>query len=164
LGILALGLMGQLVRVADASLVVASNSPPVINQSESSLPIGSLPEKNGTYLYGQSPKLNQLGQGYILFRKDQDHVLGALYMPQSEFSCFQGTISKSGNLAMTVTSPPSENGVTEVATASTIPQINDRESDTYDYSIGLKNYYQFKSLSAADGEILQKCHKLYLKK
>ena len=61
------------------------------------LPKASFPVKDGIYLYGQSPKPNQLGQGYIIFQKQQNKVTGALYMPQSEFNCFQGTINPSGD-------------------------------------------------------------------
>ena len=70
----------------------------------------SIPTKDGIYLYGQSPQPNQLGQGYVLFQRQQGKVTGALYMPQSEFSCFEGTLDKSGELAMTVTGSPDESG------------------------------------------------------
>ena len=115
------------------------------------------PEQDGTYLYGQSSTPNELGQGYILFQKQQSKIIGALYVPQSEFSCFQGTLAKSGELAMTVKSSPGEVGVMEVSTASTIPKVNENEFTTYPYSVTLQDYHQLSSVSSNDREILQIC-------
>jgi hypothetical protein len=115
------------------------------------------PEQDGIYLYGQSTTPNQLGEGYILFQKQQSKIIGALYVPQSEFSCFQGTLAESGELAMTVKSSPGEVGAIEVSTSSTIPKISDDQSTTYAHSIRLQDYHQLDSLSANDREILQMC-------
>ncbi|MBO1056043.1 MAG: hypothetical protein HEQ27_05760 [Dolichospermum sp. JUN01] len=115
------------------------------------------PEQDGTYLYGQSSTPNELGQGYILFQKQQSKIIGALYVPHSEFSCFQGTLAKSGELAMTVRSSPGEVGAMEVATSSTIPKVNENEFTTYPYSVTLQDYHQLSSVSSNDREILQIC-------
>ncbi|MFM6039821.1 MAG: hypothetical protein ACKO3K_14245 [Cuspidothrix sp.] len=115
------------------------------------------PDQDGIYLYGQSAQPNQLGEGYILFQKQQNRIIGALYVPQSEFSCFQGTLAKSGELAMTVKSSPGEVGAIEVSTRSRIPQISDDTSETYAHSISLQDYYQLTSVSANDRNILQMC-------
>lgn len=114
------------------------------------------PEEDGIYLYGQSVTPNQLGQGYILFQKQQGKIIGTLYVPQSEFSCFQGTLAKSGELAMTVRSSPGEVGAMEVSTRSTIPKISD-ESTTYAHSLTLQDYHQLSYLSANDKEMLETC-------
>ncbi|AFZ56058.1 hypothetical protein H6G54_18455 [Anabaena cylindrica FACHB-243] len=117
----------------------------------------NFPERDGIYLYGQSSTPNQLGQGYIVFQKQQGKVIGALYMPSSEYSCFQGTIAKSGELAMTVTSSPGELGVMQVSTTSRIPRFSDEDAITYAYSVALQDYHQLDAVSANDREILQGC-------
>jgi hypothetical protein len=124
------------------------------------LPLSNLPRKDGTYLYGQSPKPNQVGQGYIVFQKRQGQVKGAMYMPSSEFSCFQGTIDRSGELAMTVNASPYEIGFNHVATNSTTPSISDDEFTSYPYSVTLQDYHQLKSISANDQRILQICNQV----
>ncbi|BAZ31902.1 hypothetical protein NIES4074_43750 [Cylindrospermum sp. NIES-4074] len=121
-------------------------------------PTSNFPKQDGIYLYGQSLEANQLGQGYIIFQKQQDRVIGALYVPSSEFSCFQGTLGQSGKLAMTVTGSPGEGGPTEVATASRIPRITDDEPISYAYSVTLQDYHQLNSVSANDRRILQICN------
>ncbi|MEH2146852.1 hypothetical protein [Nostoc sp.] len=124
------------------------------------LPKADFPVKDGIYLYGQSPKANQLGQGYIIFQKQQAKVTGALYMPQSEFNCFQGTINPSGELAMTVNSSSNEansNQSNQVATSSRLPKINDDESNSYAYSLALQDFYRLNSITASDRRTLQMC-------
>jgi hypothetical protein len=127
-------------------------------KSTATTPTANFPKEDGVYLYGQSPQANQLGQGYIVFEKRQGQVKGALYMPSSEFSCFQGTLDKSGDLAMTVKSSPDAGGLTEVATSNILPKINDDEPITYAYTVALQDYHQLGSISANDRRILQICN------
>ncbi len=117
----------------------------------------SVPKKDGIYLFGQSPKPNQIGQGYVLFQKQQGLLVGALYMPNSEFSCFKGTLDNSGELAMTVTGTPDAGASPEVATTSTIPQLSDDEPMSYAYNLALQDYHPINTISANDRHILQMC-------
>jgi hypothetical protein len=109
------------------------------------------PEQDGIYLYGKS------AEGYIIFQKRQNQIIGALYVPQSEFTCFQGSLAKSGKLAMMVRTLPGEVGTIEVATTSTIPKINENEFTTYPYSVTLEDYHRLSYVSSNDREILQIC-------
>jgi hypothetical protein len=124
------------------------------------LPKVNFPVKDGVYLYGQSPKSNQLGQGYIIFHKQQDKITGALYMPQSEFNCFQGTLDKSGELAMTVNSSSNEASTprsNQVAANTTIPRVSEDDFSSYPYSVALQDFYQLNSITASDRRTLQMC-------
>ncbi|MEH1959934.1 MAG: hypothetical protein V7L05_08640 [Nostoc sp.] len=123
------------------------------------LPKANFPEKDGVYLYGQSPKPNQLGQGYIIFQKQQAKVTGALYMPQSEFNCFQGTLNPSGELAMTVNGSPNEasSNQSQVATSSRLPKVGEDESSSYAYSVALQDFHRLDSITASDRRTLQMC-------
>lgn len=115
------------------------------------------PKQDGVYLYGQSPKSGELGQGYIIFEKRQSKVIGALYMPSSEFSCFNGTLESSGQLAMTVTGYPGDKSPTQVATNNTLPQVMDDESSNYAHSVTLQDYYPVNGIAASDRQVLQMC-------
>jgi hypothetical protein len=124
------------------------------------LPKANFPVKDGIYLYGQSPKANELGQGYIIFQKQQGKVTGALYMPQSEFNCFQGTINPSGELAMTVNSSSNEansNQSNQVATSNKLPNVSENEYNSYDYSVALQDFHRLNSITASDRRTLQMC-------
>ena len=124
------------------------------------LPKVNFPVKDGVYLYGQSPKPNQLGQGYIIFQKQQDKVTGALYMPHSEFNCFQGTLNSSGELAMTVNGSSNEASSAQsnqVAATNRLPQVSEDELSSYPYSVALQDFYQLNSITASDRRTLQMC-------
>jgi hypothetical protein len=115
------------------------------------------PQQDGVYLYGQSPKSGELGQGYIIFEKRQSKVIGALYMPSSEFSCFNGTLQSSGQLAMTVTGYPGDKSPTQVATNNTLPRVMDDESSNYAHSVTLQDYYPVNGIASSDRQVLQMC-------
>ncbi|KAF3884840.1 MULTISPECIES: hypothetical protein [Nostocales] len=134
----------------------STNSQRLVKNSTSALSRAKIPQKDGIYLYGESPKPSQLGQGYIVFEKQQGKVLGALYMPHSEFSCFNGTLDSRGELAMTVTGYPGDKNPAQIATSSSVPRLIDDEVTTYDHSIALQTYHPLNA-SADDRRILQMC-------
>jgi hypothetical protein len=116
------------------------------------------PRDNGVYLYGQSPEAGQNGQGYVVFEKQQNKVTGAMYMPNSEYSCFQGTVDDSGELAMTVDGSQMEGTSLEVASGSSEPSLDDPNQPTnYAYNLALRDYHRLGSVSQSDRQILQAC-------
>ncbi|NJP12544.1 MAG: hypothetical protein HC866_26305 [Leptolyngbyaceae cyanobacterium RU_5_1] len=90
---------GMQSAIGAESGVKSQNQPPS-PQSIASPPTVGLPD--GVYLYGQSPKPNELGKGYFVFESKQGKVIGALYVPHSSFDCATGTFSEK-QLALTVT-------------------------------------------------------------
>ena len=133
-------------------------------------PRGKLPTVDGTYLYGQSPEPEQMGQEYMVFEMRQGKVIGAFYLPYSEFSCFYGTL-QSGKLAVMVANSPAaapypdsvaDRESQQVATASNRGHIgNSYESIDYSYSVALQDYHQLRSVSANDQQILATCKNNY---
>lgn len=141
-----------------ASVSVDKNvNPQKITKNSGSTRTSNLPTEDGVYLYGQSAQPNQIGQGYVVFEKRQGRLVGALYMPRSEFSCFQGTLNQSGVLAMTVTSTPDAGLSPDVATASRIPRLSSDEPMTYAHSLALQDYHQINSITSGDRQVLQMC-------
>jgi hypothetical protein len=49
------------------------------------------PKADGSYLYGESPQPNQISKKYVVFQRQKGKVVGAVYSPHSEFSCFTGS-------------------------------------------------------------------------
>ena len=132
-------------------------------------PRGKLPEVNGIYLYGQSPEPEQIGQEYMVFEVRQGKVIGAFYLPYSEFSCFHGNL-QSGKLALMVANGPAAAPYPEsvagqnsqqVATASNTHIGNNYKPLAYSYSVALQNYHQLPSVSANDQRILKTCKNNY---
>lgn len=128
-----------------------------------------MPEVNGIYLYGQSPEPEQVGQEYMVFEVRQGKVIGAFYLPYSEFSCFHGNL-QSGKLALMVANGPAAapypdsvagQNSQQVATASDTHVGNNYKPIAYSYSVALQNYHQLPSVSANDQRILKTCKNNY---
>lgn len=135
------------------------------SKDSANTPKGRLPEKDGIYLYGQSPKPEQIGQEYMVFEMNRGKVVGAFYLPQSEFSCFQGNL-KSGKLALMVASgsgtepypdPVAGNSQQVAAVSDRFESGSSFETSTYSYSVALQNYYQLPIVSNNDQRILSSC-------
>jgi hypothetical protein len=120
-----------------------------------------IPTKDGVYLYGQAKQANQIGKGYVVVEVKEGQANGALYMPSSEYSCFNGQLKKSGELAMTVKSSPGEVAPPEVAANGAVDISNSiDEPVTYAYSLGLESYHRLDNVSGLDRQILQQCRAL----
>lgn len=131
------GLLGVLVgavslSVAPVSAVPSPSSTEAVKtavRSSAVAQVQSLP--NGTYLYGESPKPEQIGRTYLVFEVQDNQVVGAFYMPRSSFDCAYGTF-QADRLAFTV--------------------VNSYEQGTHPYSISL----QRSSSVASNASIVQK--------
>lgn len=55
---------------------------------------GTVPQTDGTYLYGQTSQANQMSKGYVVFQRQKGKVVGAIYSPHSEFNCFTGSSTR----------------------------------------------------------------------
>lgn len=166
---------GEAKPVLTKELQTSAPSPVVIlaeafGKETVNAPRGKLPEVDGIYLYGQSPEPEKIGQEYMVFEVRQGKVMGAIYMPHSEFSCFYGTL-QSGELAMIVASSPDTEAYPDpvagqnsqqVATASDRPPVGDGYNPiAYPHSVALQDYHQLASVSANDKRILQSCKANY---
>jgi hypothetical protein len=56
---------------------------------------------NGTYLYGESTEPGRIGSEYIVFDNQDGQAVGAVFMTDSEYSCFSGKVQH-GQLNMQV--------------------------------------------------------------
>ncbi|HBB33664.1 MAG TPA: hypothetical protein DDZ80_04270 [Cyanobacteria bacterium UBA8803] len=133
-------------------------------------PASSVSIPDGTYLYGQSSQPEQIGQEYIVFEARQGKLIGALYLPQSEFSCFYGTVD-SKQMNLTVVNPYDQTAFSHaiarqqpISIAAVTDQLNLEniyESLTYPYTLGLEGYQPLNQLSDNDQRILNTCRDNY---
>lgn len=148
---------------------VAIRGQSMVKQADNAIK-GKLPDKDGIYLYGQSPQPQQVGQEYIVLEVNRGKVIGAFYLPHSEFNCFNGTIT-AGELALLLaegpeTEPyPDPSGVTnnqQVAAINASPMGDDIDSTiSTPYSVALQNYHQLNTVTPSDKEILAACKNNY---
>lgn len=115
------------------------------------------PKDDGVFLYGSSSQPGQFGKGYIIFEKRGGKVIGGMYMPASEFNCFQGTLDRSGEIAMSVKGYAGDANLNQVASRDRLSRANDSEPSNYAYSVALQNYSQVAMVSNDDRRILKAC-------
>ncbi|BAY82295.1 hypothetical protein NIES267_17740 [Calothrix parasitica NIES-267] len=121
------------------------------------IPADNFPNGDGVFLYGNSQKAGEFGKGYIVFEKQADKVIGGMYMPASEFNCFQGSLDRSGEIAMTVKGYAGDVSPPQVAARSRLVIPGDSEFTKYAYSVTLKDFYQLENVGKNDQRILKIC-------
>lgn len=131
---------------------------------------GKLPEVDGIYLYSQSPEPELIGQEYMVFERRQGKIIGAFYLPYSEFTCFSGTLS-SGKLALMVAHGPDSDPYPDSVATQNSQQVagasdratieNGYNAIASPYSVALQEYYQLASVSANDQRLLRTCKNNY---
>ncbi len=180
LGLVVSGMCATITYAADTSLSSYSSVSQVISQAMSQasatsadVAIASLSSTqsdvllasgfptDGVYLYGQSPKRDQLGRAYLVFEVSQNRVVGAFYMPNSSFDCFSGAIGN-GQLALTITDSydRSQHPFT-LALAPTTTQVAGNNPGVA--GLNLAGYHRLGTLSDNDQRILQTCKADYQK-
>jgi len=121
---------------------------------------------NGVYLYGQSAKPEEIGKEYVVFEARGGRVIGAVYMPSSEFNCFHGT-AQAQKLDVTMvdpmvetadSTPPEKQPSARVATVGDYRGI---DQVSVPYSVKLQNYRRIANVSDNDKRILGMCKAEY---
>ena len=125
---------------------------------------------DGTYLYGQSAQAGELGKEYIVFEARQGKIVGAMYMPSSEYACFYGTLN-SKQMNLTVVNPYNQTSFSHTIARNQPTQIaavggqinlnNTYDSMTYPHSVGLEGYLPISQVSDNDKQILSNCLNKY---
>lgn len=140
--------LAGLVMLLLAVLPIPSLSVPESKDQNSVLP-------DGTYLYGQSQQPSQIGQEYIVFEVRDGKVIGALYMPRSEFSCFQGTMD-ARELEMMVNHPYEDTEYPYAIALDTSAPLASQDGQNQ-ASLTLKGYHPLEEVSANDQRMLATC-------
>lgn len=133
------------VKTEKSTSLVAARSVAQLNQT--------LPD--GVYLYGESPKPNELGKGYFVFESRQGKVVGALYMPSSSFDCASGSF-QGGQLALTVVNSY-DRSTNPFAIALERNTTVAAGGNSVMAPIGLQGFHKIDQLSEMDQRILKVC-------
>ena len=108
---------------------------------------------NGTYVYGQSPERDQIGQAYLVFEANADTVVGGFYMPSSSFDCFQGEV-KADRLALTITDSYTAETYAYGLPVDTTAPIAAQDPQV---PLGLEGFQALAGMSDLDQQILATC-------
>ncbi len=152
--------------VATRSLAKLNRQPQVVRKATvAQLPAPNSSIPDGTYLYGQASEPQQVGKEYLVFEARQGKVIGAMYMPGSEYSCFQGTLA-SNQMNLTVANSYNQTAIAHTiaaqpaqvaAAGGEINLQNTYDSLTYPHTIRLEEYKPLGKVSDNDKQILNSC-------
>mgnify|MGYP001800020959 FL=1 len=145
-GALLLSVAASASPVPPASVVV--NHP--VDATSTAQPIA-----DGVYFYGSQPQPDAIGAAYMVFEAQNSNVVGALYMPQSSFDCFEGHLTGQA-LALQIT-----NSYTQEVYAYAIALVTD-DSPVAATNPGLAplqldGFFDLGTPRAAENNILTTC-------
>jgi len=126
-----------------------------VSQSQDETDSNSSVIPNGIYLYGQSRQPEQIGKEYIIFKAQEGELVGALYMPRSEFSCFQGEIS--ANQLQMIVDHPYEDSTHSYAIALGTPSPLASREESLNQPVSLQGYHPIAEISDNDRRLLATC-------
>lgn len=109
---------------------------------------------NGVYLYGRSPEPETMGQEYLVFKVQKGEIIGAFYMPRSEFNCFSGSFD-SHQINLSIVDPHDGmkyNYAIGLQLVSPVATNSRRSSE-----VTLEGYHRLGDLSDNDQRILDAC-------
>lgn len=109
---------------------------------------------DGTYLYGRSTTPDEIGQEYLVFKVDGGRVVGAFYMPQSEFSCFSGTLNARA-MNLSIVDPYDKTSYPYSIALRDVSPIASTEGLMR--NMGLDGYHQIQTVSDNDRRMLDTC-------
>jgi hypothetical protein len=112
------------------------------------------PIANGTYVYGETAKPNQLGSAYLVFEVRNQQLSGAVYWPGSSFECLSGNVQPN-RLALTIAANPQQPATTRdiPLTQNAIVASNGKAAPI----VGLEGMHPIGTLSDNDRRILKTC-------
>lgn len=115
----------------------------------------TMPE--GIYLYGRSPDPEEIGQEYLVFEAQHGKIVGAFYMPSSEFNCFHGTV-ESNQMNLTVLDPYDQTAFSySIALNQETPVASNGDQLQTENQYQLEGYEAISTVSENDQRILSVC-------
>lgn len=143
--------IGIIVSLGLATLSTSSTLASSAKASES-------PMADGTYLYGQTSEPEQIGQEYMVFQVRQGKVVGAVYLPQSEFNCFSGTVA-ARQMSLSIVDPYDKTVYSyQIALQDRSPIASEGRLPR---EIGLEGYQQIAKMGENDRRILNTCRQQF---
>lgn len=113
---------------------------------------------DGVYLYGESPEPEQIGRAYLVFEVTQGNVIGAFYMPSSEFDCTYGRF-QADQLALTVIDSYEQGRHPYAIALEAASPVASQDATAA--GLNLAGYYPIATVSANDHRMLDQCKSNY---
>lgn len=139
--------------VSQGVMSPAANSAEMIAKSQPVKAASLL--QDGVYLYGQSAKADQIGAAYLVFEVKQHQVVGAFYMPNSSFDCFNGTL-QSDRMALNIRNSYEQKTYSH-SVALRSETVSASATTPATAKTGLAGYHPIQQVSQNDQRLLSTC-------
>jgi hypothetical protein len=137
------------VSAGEISISASNNSLSIIQGKKKTIASNSRFLANGTHLYGETDQPNKPDSEYVVFENKSGKVFGAVFLANSEFSCFHGEV-RPGQLEMMV--------IDSNADAAHPYAVNIRTDDA---EVSVAEYKQVKKIGKKDLNLLESCRSMY---
>jgi hypothetical protein len=136
------------VSAGESSQITTNNSLSAIAKRKT-IASNSRSLANGTYLYGESNQPGRPDSEYVVFENKSGKVFGAVFLANSEFSCFHGEV-RPGQLDMMVVDSDAN---------TAYPYAVNIETGNADTSSA--EYKAVKKIGKQDINLLESCRNMY---
>lgn len=154
---LALGLTAASLP-AQGGVVPAVHAQTTPVQANAVLPSQQLPD--GVYLYGQSATADRLGSAYMIFEVRDRQLVGAFYMPQSSFDCFNGQL-QDDRLALNITNSYEQTSYRYSVALEVSDPVASTQGQWGATSVSLEGFHPIASINETNYQILATCQTRY---
>lgn len=115
--------------------------------------------EDGVYFYGSAPEPDEIGAAYLVFESQENSIVGAIYMPQSSFDCFQAEMGRNA-LALQITNSYTQEvydyAIALVSTDTPIAST-DLATEVVDGSLQLEGFFDLGIARDSETTLLETC-------
>ncbi|MBW4513961.1 MAG: hypothetical protein KME11_01890 [Timaviella obliquedivisa GSE-PSE-MK23-08B] len=151
LSLVAAGLPSLPASSREDSLSLTESVPKVAQVAQSST---DQPLADGVYLYGQSPKRDQINSAYLVFEVTRGQIMGAFYMPRSSFDCVYGNL-QADQLALNVVDSYSRESYPYAVALQTGGAIANAQGSVP--PVTLEGMHRIENITSNDQRLLSTC-------
>jgi hypothetical protein len=112
--------------------------------------------KDGLHFFGEARERDQLGKMYMIFEVAGDKVMGALFAPQSSYSCFEGRFSNN-QLALRIDDPYGDEVYLQEIALENTAIVASIDLNSVPMQMGLEGMYVLGSANSQDKALLATC-------
>lgn len=112
--------------------------------------------QDGIHFYGEAPERDQINHAYMVFEVKGAKVAGALYWPNSSYSCFEGRFNNK-QLALRIDDPFSDATYLQEVALTETAIVASSDLQSVEMEIGLADMYALNSANSKDHEFLADC-------
>lgn len=111
--------------------------------------------EDGVYFFGQVPQPHQVGASYMVFEAQDEQLIGAIFMENSSFDCFEGQLD-GGQLSLQITNSYTREAYPYAIALATVEEPV-ASADAPPTALQLEGFYDLGTAGGQQLAILETC-------